>query len=68
MPEAGPAVAVGAVLPPAAEIEMLRPAVGEEGARRMRDQQVPAVGEVVAYVADDVRARSLARQQIASYG
>ena len=38
-----PAVAVGAVLPAAADIEMLCPAVGEEGTGRMRHQQVPAL-------------------------
>ena len=68
MADPAPAVAGGAVLPPTAEVEMLRPAVGEEGARRMRDQQIPAVVQDGADVADDVRPGALARQQIAGHG
>ena len=46
-------------------VEMLRAAVREERARRMRDQQVPAVVQDVADVADDVRSRPLGRAAVA---
>ena len=56
-----------AVLPAAAEVEMLRPAVGEEGARRMRDQQVPAVVQDVADVARRCAGRAARGQQVAGH-
>ena len=68
VPEVGPAVAGGAVLPAAAEVEMLRAAIRQEGAWRVRDQQVPAIVQDGAHVAEDVRARPLARQHVARHG
>jgi hypothetical protein len=67
MAEVDPSVAIGAVLASAAEVEMLRAAVGEEGAGRVRDHQIPALVQDVAGVSHDVRPRPLGGQQVAGH-